>query len=175
MSRVRGKLDFSSDDDEENPKRKRQKVLDREVPEWLLTTKGTISAVPRSKLPNHDPINGRIGSHSSSLSLSRFEMPNKLCKREDVRIFCNYKYYDHALGFDFFFLKKPVSKLEQMINLSMSVAKMRAMENGMMSGNDIFIDSNSLTAIKFISEDHDDVELLSYVHIYDEKTCHLWH
>ena len=56
----------------------------------------------------------------------------------------------------------------------MSVAKTQAMENDMMSGNDIFIDWNSLPAIKLISEDHNDAELLSYVSSYNEKTCCLW-
>ncbi len=38
----------------------------------------------------------------------------------------------------------------------------------MMSGNDIFIDSNSIPAIKFISEDHNDAELLRYVSSFND-------
>ena len=45
----------------------------------------------------------------------------------------------------------------------------------MMSGNNIFIDSNRVPAIKFISEDHNGAELPSYVRSFDEKTCCLWH
>ena len=45
----------------------------------------------------------------------------------------------------------------------------------MMSGNDIFMDSNSMPADKLICKDHDDTKLLSYVSSLDEKTCCLWH
>ncbi len=68
-----------------------------------------------------------------------------------------------------------MNNLVQMIDLSRSVAKKQAMENDMMSGNDIFIDSNSMPADKFICKDHDDAKLLSYVSSLDEKTCCLWH